>query len=53
MFGIFYDLTGNCDYKQNNSFPTFTEKAVAELYLNKYVNITGINSFFVMKIKNT
>ena len=51
MFGIFYDLTGKCDYKQNNSFPTFTEKTTAQIYLDKYVNITGINSFFIMQIK--
>lgn len=51
MFGIFWDLTGNCDYKQNTSFPTFTEKSTAQLYLDEYIDKTGINSFFVMQIK--
>jgi len=50
-YGVFYDLTGKGDFRLNKSFPVFIEKKVAELYLNKYVNITGIHSFFVMEIK--
>ena len=51
MFGIFWDITGKCDYRQNNSFPTFTEKSTAQLYLDKFVDNTGINTYFIMQIK--
>lgn len=51
-FGIFYDLTGKNDYRQVKSLPTFIEKNVAELYLERYVNITGINTFKIMQIKD-
>lgn len=53
VYGIFIDITGTGDFKRVEKFPIFIEKSVAEVYLNKYVNITGINEYVVLKLDST
>jgi hypothetical protein len=49
-YGIFIDMTGTGSFKRVEKFPIFIEKYVAEAYLNKYVNITGIKEYKVLKL---
>jgi hypothetical protein len=52
-YGIFIDMTGTGDFKRVEKFPIFIEKYVADAYLNKYVNITGIKEYVVLKLDST
>jgi len=49
-YGIFIDATGKGDFKKSEKFPVFLDKKVAELYLDRYVNITGIKEYVVLKL---
>lgn len=53
VYGIFIDMTGTGNFKRAEKFPIFLDKRVAELYLNKYVNITGIEEYKVLKLDST
>jgi hypothetical protein len=44
-------MTGKQDFKRAKKFPIFIEKYVADAYLKKYVNITGITNFIVRAIE--
>jgi hypothetical protein len=50
-YGIYYDMTGKQDFKRAKKFPIFIEKYVADAYLKKYVNITGITNFIVRALE--
>mgnify|MGYP000845260758 CR=1 FL=1 len=50
-YGIFTDSTGKGIFKRVEKFPIFIEKYVAEAYLKKYVNITGIKEFVVRQLE--
>lgn len=51
VYGIFTDSTGKGIFKRVEKFPVFLDKRVADLYLEKYVNITGIKEFVVKQLK--
>jgi len=53
VYGIFIDATGKGNFKRAEKFPLFLDKKVAELYLDRYVNITGIKEYVVLKLDST